>query len=213
MTASDEAIVQFLVHAGKLKRLPRQGWVHLSVPDPESVADHSFRMALMTLLLAHGKPNVNLERALVLAICHDLPEAIAGDATPFDETLEADEVDRDLLFRSRPSYSEQADRIKREAEEAALTEMTDALPGSLRRLIVEAWEEYEESRTAEARLVRQIDKLEALLQAYEYRATIPDLQIESFKLGALERVQDERLRVLLETIVSADPELDQQDSI
>jgi putative hydrolase of HD superfamily len=116
LTTPDEAIVQLLVYAGALKKLPRQGWLYLDVPDPESVADHTFRVALMTLLLAHDDPTVDSGRALVLALCHDLPESIAGDATPFDETLEDATVDRSLLFRSRPEYSEAADRAKRQAE-------------------------------------------------------------------------------------------------
>ncbi len=198
-----------LVHAGALKRLPRQGWVHLGIPKPESVADHSYRLALMTLLMAQANPEIDVSRALVLAICHDLPEAIAGDATPFDETLANEEVDRDLLFRSQPTYSESADRAKRAAEESALRQMTGNLPGSLRALIVDAWEEYEDGRTAEARLVRQMDKLEALLQAYEYRASIPDLRIESFEIGARERVSDAAPRRLLEAILSSDLENDE----
>lgn len=191
-----------LIHAGALKRLPRQGWVHLGVPNPESVADHSFRMALMTLLLARRDPSIDAGRALVLALCHDLPEAIAGDATPFDEHLEAEEVDRDLLFRSRPTYSDSADQAKRSTEEAALVEMTRRLPDALRTLIVAAWEEYEAGQTPEARLVRQVDKLEALLQAYEYRATTPDLRIESFELGTRDRVRDADLQGLLAAVVS-----------
>lgn len=202
MSGTDRAIIDLLIHAGALKRLPRQGWLHLDVPEPESVADHSFRTAFMTLLLAQGDPSINLERALVLALCHDLPEAIAGDATPFDEMLGEEEVDRDLLFNSSPAYSARADQAKRIAEEAALREMTSALPESLCTLIGDAWEEYEAGQTPEARLVRQVDKLEALLQAYEYRATMLDLRIDSFRLGALQRVQDDRLRQFLNAIVS-----------
>ena len=205
MAGESEALVDLLRHAGALKRLPRQGWVLLGVPSPESVADHSYRVALMTLLLTHDDPEVNTERALALALCHDLPEALAGDATPFDEQLRCGEVDPDRLYRSRPAYSADADRAKRRAEEQALQEITGDLPQTLRRLIVDAWEEYEAGETPEARVVHQIDKLEALLQADEYRETIPELQIESFRLGALDRVQNDRLLRLLEAINSTPP--------
>jgi len=200
MPDESNAIVDLLRLSGRLKRLPRQGWVLLGVPNPESVADHSFRVALITLLMAQGDPEVDGERALVLALCHDLPEALVGDITPFDEPLQRGEVEPDQLFRSRPLYSPDADRAKRQAEEAALREMTGALPEALRRLIVSAWEEYEAGTSAEARLVRQIDKLEALLQAREYSAELPDLQIESFSLGAHERVTHIRLLQLLRAI-------------
>jgi putative hydrolases of HD superfamily len=202
MAEEGDALVDLLQHAGALKRLPRRGWVLLGVPSPESVADHSYRVALMTLLVAHVDPNVNTERALVLALCHDLPEAIAGDTTPFDEQIRRGEVDPDRLFRSSPAYSASADRAKRQAEGQALQTMTGDLPQALRRLIVDAWEEYEAGDTPEARLVHQIDKLEALLQANEYREMMPEIQVDSFRLGALDRVRDERLVQLLQAINS-----------
>ena len=202
MSGSDGALLRLVHLAGALKRLPRQGWLHIGVPEPESVAGHSFRVALMTMLLAHDDPKVDAERALVIALCHDLPEAIVGDITPFDETLADESVDRDRLFRSRPIYSKSADRAKHEAEGQALSEMTVGLDDVTRRFIVDAWEEYERGCTEEARLVRQVDKLEALLQAHEYARDIPDLRIKSFELGARDRVQDDRLRRLLDLIVN-----------
>ena len=141
----------------------------------------------------------------MLALCHDLPEALAGDATPFDEQIQLGDIEPERLVRSRPAYSASADRAKCQVEERALQEMTGGLPQALRRLIVDAWEEYEAGETPEARLVRQIDKLEALLQADEYRETIPELQIESFRLGALDRVRDDRLVRLLQAINSTLP--------
>lgn len=204
MRGAESAIVQLLQYAGNLKRLPRQGWLHLEVPEPESVADHSFRVALMTLLLAHENPEIDVGRALTLALCHDLPEALAGDITPFDEALADEATDREQLFHSAPRYSPEADRAKREAEEKALYQMIRELPDSLSSLVADAWQEYEDGHSAEARLVRQVDKLEALLQAYEYRAAIPDLPTESFRLGAEERVRDEVLRRVLRVIVTLD---------
>lgn len=194
-----DGILDVLEHAGTLKRLLRQGWVDRGVADPESVADHSYRMALMVLLLAGRDRTVDLARALTLALVHDLPEAIAGDATPFDQQLSTEE-DRDALFRARPVYSVEAERAKRIAEEAAIAEITARLPGDLRRLILGAWEEYEAGETAEARLVRQVDKLETWLQALEYRAAQPELIIESFRIGTVEVVTDPALRELLAAI-------------
>ncbi|HEX3721568.1 MAG TPA: HD domain-containing protein [Nitrolancea sp.] len=200
MVDPSEALINLLRLAGRLKRLPRQGWLLLGVDSPESVADHSYRVALMTLLMAQDNPEVRMERALVLALCHDLPEALAGDATPFDEPLRDGEVDATQLFLSRPAYSAAADRAKRHAEEQALDEMTTELPQTLRQFIVDAWNEYEAGVTSEAQLVRQIDKLEAWLQANEYRDELPELQIESFRLGALDRVRDANLLRLVHAI-------------
>jgi putative hydrolases of HD superfamily len=63
-------------------------------------------------------------------------------------------------------------------------------------MIVEAWEEYEASQTPEARLVRQLDKLETWLQALEYQEQQPDLIIESFRRGTDRDMADGDLREL-----------------
>jgi putative hydrolase of HD superfamily len=206
MNHDADALLDLLHLAGALKQLPRQGWVHIGVAQPESVAEHSYRVALMTLLLAARDPALNLCRALTLAIVHDLPEAIAGDATPFDQHLNVNDApsaaEREALFRSRPAYSDEADRAKHEAEAAALRTMTGGLPEGLASLVVGAWEEYEAQQTPEAALVRQADKLEALLQAFEYRAEAPDLAIDSFEIGSREAVTRPDLQALLETIVA-----------
>ncbi|MDI3340643.1 MAG: HD domain-containing protein [Sphaerobacter sp.] len=200
MTGGWEGILHALAHAGALKRLPRQGWVDRGVPAPESVADHSYRLALLVLLLAAEDPAIDLAHALTLALVHDLPEAIAGDATPFDDALAAPDADREAIFRQRPAYSAAAEQAKRAAEAAAMRQITAALPASLARRLMAAWEEYAAGETATARLVRQADKLETWLQALEYRAAQPDLIIESFRIGTEEAVTEPRLRDLLAAI-------------
>ncbi len=50
-----DGLIDFIAEAGKLKRIPRTGWVESGVPDPESVADHSFRVALIALVLATSR--------------------------------------------------------------------------------------------------------------------------------------------------------------
>lgn len=200
MTDRWDGVLDVLAQAGALKRLVRQGWVDRGVGEPESVADHSYRVALLVLLLAADDPAIDLTRALTLALVHDLPEAIAGDATPFDHALASPDAAPEEIFRQPPVYSEEADRAKRAAEEAAIRQMTERLPPRLADLIVGAWEEYEAGATPEARLVRQADKLETWLQALEYRAVQPDLIIESFRIGTQEAVTDPRLRDLLAAI-------------
>ena len=195
-----EGIINVLDHAGRLKQLFRQGWVDRGVFDPESVADHCYRLGVMVLLLAGRDTSINLGRALTLALVHDLPEAIAGDATPFDQALNEAEAEREAIFRRPPSYSAEADHAKYAAEAAAIAEITACLSPELRTLFIGAWDEYEEGRTPEARLVRQADKLESWLQALEYREQQPGLVIESFSLGTDQAVTDPDLRDLLKAI-------------
>jgi len=75
----------------RLKDVKRQGWVNAGVASPESVAAHSWGMAVLALKLCPG--NLNLEHVLKLCLVHDLPEVIVGDLTPQDDlsTKSADE--------------------------------------------------------------------------------------------------------------------------
>ena len=75
----------------QLKDVQRQGWVNAGVQSPESVAAHSWGMAVLALKLCPEE--VNLERVLKLCLVHDLPEVIVGDLTPQDDlsTKSADE--------------------------------------------------------------------------------------------------------------------------
>lgn len=193
------AIVALLRQAGKLKRLRRQGWIDRGVHDPESVAGHSWRMAVLALLVSRSIPDLNLARLLMLAIVHDLPEALAGDATPFDERIRQG-AEPETLFRQAPEYSPTAREAKVRAESAAMEQLTADLPADLVDLIAGAWREYEADQTPEAHLVHQIDKLETWLQAVEYAAEQPGLLIESFRLGTEAAVTDPALRQLLDAI-------------
>ncbi len=71
-------IIRFFSKIRKLKEIERSGWVVSGVKKPESVADHSFGVALLVMLLGKNK-NIDLEKALKMALIHDLGEAITGD--------------------------------------------------------------------------------------------------------------------------------------
>lgn len=200
MDGERDNLLDFLGQAGRLKRLRRKGWVDRGVAEPESVADHSYRLALLVLLAGSLHPGIDVSRAVILALVHDLPEALAGDQTPFDRQLEAG-ADPAQLFRSYPSYSPEVEAEKSARERAALRQMVSGLPDELARLLSEAWEEYEAGSTPEARFVRQLDKLETALQATEYRAEQPEITIDSFLLGAEAESVDPLARELLGAIL------------
>jgi len=195
--AEASELLRFVRAIGRLKTLRRQGWIDRGVREPESVADHSFRLALMAWVLAQRRPDLDATRAMLLALVHDAAEAIAGDRTPFDAALQAG-AEPAVLFRQRPVYDPEAEARKTAAERAALRELAALLPAPVGERLIETWEEYEAALTAEARFVRQLDKLETVLQALEYRERQPDLIIDSFILGALDEVTDRSLRELLE---------------
>jgi putative hydrolase of HD superfamily len=197
---SDARMVQFVHHVQRLKDLRRQGWLDRGVQDPESVADHSWSVAFLAWLLARDRPDLERERVLVLGLVHDLPEVVAGDSTPFDGLRElSGDIPREY-FLNVPEYSPEAKRAKSQAEAAALEQLLRPLPAALARDIRQAWEEYDAGETPEARFVRQVDKLETLLQAEAYRQEQPGIVVDSFWLGAKRDITDPRLVRIMDAI-------------
>lgn len=73
-----EKVVSFLITCGKLKWVERTGWVREKVRHPETVAEHSWRLALLVILLA-DRLEVSGEKLLKTAILHDLEEIETKD--------------------------------------------------------------------------------------------------------------------------------------
>ena len=71
-----------LIEALGLKQVVRAGWVRAGVKQPESVAAHSWGMAMLATQLC--PEHLNLQRVLELCILHDVAEVIVGDITPHD---------------------------------------------------------------------------------------------------------------------------------
>ena len=130
--------------AGKLKELKRTGWVESGVPEPESVADHSYRVALLTMTLSDRK-GLDTLKAVRMALLHDLAESKVGDLTP---------------------RQKQDNHGNLETE--ALSEILTDLPEEMENLYLDTWNEYQKNETPEAKLVHNADKIEMLIQAKEY---------------------------------------------
>lgn len=139
-----EQLLHLYRHGEKIKVLPREGWVRRGIPSPESVADHSFGVALIAMFLAQEE-NLNLERVTATALIHDLAESIVGDITPSDEVAEHE---------------------KSSNERTATIEALGALDpdGKLIRL----WDDFENLSTPEGVVVKDADRLEMALQALVY---------------------------------------------
>ena len=142
-----EGLLRFLRAAGMLKRVARSGWVRVGVENPESVADHSYRTALLSMLLADLE-GVDCEKALRMALLHDLAESMTGDLTPEEKRSLGGEYHR--------------------REMSAMRRILGELPRELAHRYMELWDEYQRGETPEARLVQMADRLEMVLQAFEY---------------------------------------------
>lgn len=73
------SLLDLLLELQALDRVPRMGWVLRGVPEAESVAEHSFHVALLVWLLAPRLPEVDAGRAVGMALLHDLAEVRFGD--------------------------------------------------------------------------------------------------------------------------------------
>ncbi|CAD5244798.1 HD domain-containing protein [Thermococcus camini] len=178
------SLLDLFLEAGNLKRLPRTGWLLRGVSNPESIADHSYRVALITLFLADELKakgfEIDVERALKIALLHDLAEARVTDI-PLTAQYYLD---------------------KGKAEKKAAMELF--IKTSNPREYFRLWREYEEGLSLEGRLVKFADKLEMLIQAYEYERT-GFSNLDEF-WGALEKLREsefyEHFRDLVEGLVA-----------
>jgi putative hydrolase of HD superfamily len=195
------SILPFLQLANRLKTVRRQGWLDRGVDDPESVADHSWSVALLGWLLAAGRPGLDRDRVLLLGLVHDLPEAVVGDATPFDHLRDESGNIPIEHFTTPPEYLAESRAAKQQRETDGIRELVAPLPDDLAAGIRSAWREYDQGRTAEARFVKQIDKLETVLQALLYQDDQPDLTIDSFIQGADRDIRDSLVRQLFEGLL------------
>ncbi|ELZ59402.1 MULTISPECIES: HD domain-containing protein [Halorubrum] len=146
------AALDAVLAAYELKEERRTGWQLRGVDDPESVAAHSWGVAYLLVTLGdrfrEELPEVDLDRALRLAVVHDVAEAETGDvATRADST---------------------ADAVDREAKAAAEREAMADLAGPLPERVRDAWEAYEARESPEAVLVKECDLLDTCLQAVRY---------------------------------------------
>lgn len=132
--------LRFLLEADKLRRVERQTYIS-DGSRRENSAEHSWHLALALLLFSDAarEAGVDLERALQLALVHDLVEIYAGDTFVYaDEAAQTARVEREKLAAKR-LFGELPDEQNREFEDL--------------------WEEYETKESPEARFVAAFDRM------------------------------------------------------
>lgn len=130
-----------------LKLLPRTGWLQRGMTNVESIAEHTFSLASLALFVSDQIPELDRGRLLTIALLHDMAEALVGD----------------LPFSARRLFGAEA---KQEAERNGMMELLNGFPQAEEYL--ELWEEYAAGGSREARLVKQLDRVEMLSQALAY---------------------------------------------
>ena len=178
-------LVNFLHEAGKLKDIKRIGWLMRKVKEPESVADHSFRLALMVMVFGR-KFKLDQEKALKMALVHDLPEAVCGD-------IASRMKEEDQLYSNKEKMA-----IEKKALQKMLKNLKDK---RLSQEIFDLWLEFEEGESKEAKALRQLDRLECLFQTFEYEKEGRNgVNLQEFYDFAEEHVFDQELMGLIEKI-------------
>jgi putative hydrolase of HD superfamily len=141
-----EGLTNFLYEMGLLKRYKRTGWWIAGIDNPESIAEHSFRTAIIGYLLAVME-GADPARTAALCVFHDTQETRIGDVPSVGKAY--------VVTAPNPEVT--ADQVA-------------DFPAEVGQAVRELVDEYEAHETVEAQLAKDADKLECLIQAREYQA-------------------------------------------
>ena len=140
-----EDIINFISEAGMLKRVSRSGWSVLGIKDAETVAEHSFRCAVIGYIIARLE-KADPYRVLLMTLFNDIHEARITD-----------------LHKMAQRY------IEAEAcEDESFDEQIEKLPNGLKDELADMRQDYRKQDTKESLIARDADIIECLIQAKEY---------------------------------------------
>ncbi len=134
--------IDFLNKIEKLKCNTRHSWT--SSGRRESVAEHSWRLAVMAMLCADEYPDLDINKIVKMCLIHDFGEAITGDIPSF--------------------YKTESDEAK---EEKAIANLLSTLPEPYKTEFSYLFVEMDEMKTNEAKLFKALDKMEAVVSHNE----------------------------------------------
>lgn len=170
-------LIEFLNTIEKLKCNTRHSWT--SSGRQESIAEHSWRVAVMALLVADEFPEVNIEKVVKMCLIHDFGEAITGDIPSFLKT-KADE----------------------ENEKLAIASLLEMLPKNVSGEFEALFMEISGQSTSEAKLFKALDNLEALVSHNEapINTWLPLEYSENLTYGTENVAYSEYLKTLKEEL-------------
>ncbi len=181
MQGKKQDYLNFFKTVGKSKRLLRTGWVREKVKNPESIAEHSFRVGVLAMVLS-DKLEVNKEKLIKMSLIHDLGETFTGDIVWTRGELV------DIKIRENKEKEELKGLVR------LFSDIEDG------EKFVDIFEEMIQSSSKDAKIFWQIDKLETVLQAFEYEEE-QGIIIEEFFLNADLFIKDKILREIFEEIL------------
>lgn len=170
-----ESLINTYGYILKLKKIKRRGWLLNEIKDIESVADHIFALAFLAVYLIK-EDEYDLKKVLVQIIIHEIAETTIGDITPNDNI----------------TY-EQKQIIEKKAAYEILTEIDKT--GEL----YSYWEDFELKNSKEGIIVKDLDKLELVLQAYSYENE-EKKNLNEFYLNAKRLVSNKKIYELIQEL-------------
>ena len=173
-------IESFFQKVLELKTVPRRGWQNkLKIENVESVSDHSYSVAMMSMVLSDLQ-GLNTEKIIKMALLHDLAESIVGDITP----------------------DENKNEKKINMENQAMKQILKKLPDNISRQYNTLWDDFQNNSSVEANLLHEIDKLEMAFQAKFYLDKgISRDELRSFFKTADNEIKNKQLRDILSGIL------------
>ena len=153
-TSQVQAAVEFARLLGRLKVTPRTGWVRRGVPKWESVADHSWRVAALSLLLPN---DYDLNKCIAMGVLHDIAESLTGDICPDDNISKEEKSRMEAAALDTLSTKLSQATVASGDEDSCAAEQLMAL-----------MHEYEIRESKEAIGVKDLDLLDMIIQADEY---------------------------------------------
>ena len=164
-------MLKFTRYVGRLKSTKRSGWAtNVNIEDAESVADHSFRCAVLAMCLG-DLAEMDTDKLIRMLLLHDVQEALTGDY--------------DSIAKEHTGPSE----VKK-MESAAIRRLLSMLPSDLEKRYLLLWHEFEDHKTPEAVLAKDIDRIELVMQALEYEeAGFKRDKLETFWSASENRIE------------------------
>jgi putative hydrolase of HD superfamily len=189
-----ENLITFFHEVGRLNEIKRTGWLIDGVKEPESVAEHTFMTAFMTMSLARKRNDIDTLKAMKMALIHDIMESRTGDL-----------VLPHKKYSGKPLENSLSLERKHELEEKGMRDMLSVL-GKEGLEYFSLWEELEEGKTPEASFVKQVDWLQLALQAAEYEKSNNYKRglkgLEHYFRFCRDHISDLQLKEILEIIIA-----------
>ncbi len=170
-----EELLEFARLIGKLKKIPRSGWLKkVGVNNPESVAEHVFRQSILCMIVG-DMLKLNTEKMIRMALLDDLHEAIIGDLMPEEQT-------------------KVGEKEYRNQEISGTRKLLSFISKELVDEYFDIWNELHQLKSEEAKIVRQLDKIEMVIQSLEYEEEGHDKKkLDEFWVDTEKRITDKEL--------------------